>query len=96
MARPQRSCIAILIYRMYNAFKSYFDNRRFILDFVAGIRDVHEKQAGGLDQESMKMATEQEGDLLFVFDGNFGGHGGTLFMATGSKENRNTLNDERG
>jgi len=49
---------------MYNAFKSYFENRRFILDFVPGLRDVHEKQAGGLDQESMKMATEQEGDLF--------------------------------
>ena len=66
MARLQRSCIAILIYRMYNAFKSYFDNRRFILDFVAGLRDVHEKQAGGLDQESMKMATEKEGGLVFL------------------------------
>jgi hypothetical protein len=51
---------------MYNAFKSYFDNRRFILDFVAGLRDVHEKQAGGLDQESMKMATEKEGGLVFL------------------------------
>ena len=71
MARPQRSCIAILIYRMYNAFKSYFDNRRFILDFVAGIRDVHEKQAGGLDQESMKMATEQKGDLFFCLRRQF-------------------------
>ncbi len=64
MAWLQRSCIAILIYCMYNAFKSYLGNRRFILDFVAGIRGVHEKQAGGLDQESMKMATEQEGDLF--------------------------------
>jgi hypothetical protein len=57
---------------MYNACKSYLGNSPFILDFVPGLRDVHEKQAGGLEQESMKMTTEQEGDLFFVFDGNFG------------------------
>ena len=81
---------------MYNACKSYLGNSPFILDFVPGLRDVHEKQVGGLEQESIKMTTEQEGDLFFVFGGNFGAQGETLFMATGGKENRNTLNDKQG
>jgi len=48
MALLQLSCIAILIYGMYNACKNYLGNSPFILDFTKNIDVIHKKLAGNL------------------------------------------------
>jgi hypothetical protein len=66
MARLQRSCIAILIYRMYNACKSYSGKSPFILDFVPGLRDVHEKTGRWVGARINEDDNGARGGLVFL------------------------------